>query len=368
MALLRIGVLGTARISLAALIEPARRVSDTVVAGVAARDLACADAFALSHGIPAAYGRYEDMLADPGIDAVYIALPNSMHAPWTLRAIEAGKHVLCEKPFASCAAEARKVAAAADASGLAVMEAMHYRYHPLVQRAREIILEGALGPLRHIQCWTSFVIPDQADIRYDYALGGGAMMDGGCYAADFIRLAAGAEPAVAGALADTHPVGRRLVDRAMAVRFAFPGGGGPGGGPGGPGLEGWLESAFTRGGEFRAEAHVAGEEGHLWLTNFILAHDSRLLVTRSGSAVADEQATGDTSYVWQLRAFAAAALRGQPFPTTAGNAVATMSLVDAAYTAAGLPVRGRDDAGGADDGEGAAQGAGAAGGAPGTPG
>jgi len=291
------------------------------------------------------------MLADPGIDAVYIPLPNSLHAPWTLRAIEAGKHVLCEKPLAACAAEARRVAAAADASGLAVMEAMHYRYHPLVQRAREIILEGALGRLRHIQCWTGFVIPDQADIRYDYALGGGAMMDGGCYAADFIRLAAGAEPAVAGALADTHPVGPRLVDRAMAVRFAF-----PGGGDGGDGLEGWLESAFTRGGEFRAEAHVAGEEGHLWLTNFILAHDSRLLVTRRGSVVADEQATGETTYVWQLRAFAAAALRGQPFPTTAGNAVATMSLVDAAYTAAGLPLRGQDGAGGPDDAEGAGDG------------
>ena len=104
------------------------------MAAVAARDKSRADAFALRHGIPTAYGSYEDMLADPDIDAIYNPLPNSLHGPWTLRAIAAGKHVLCEKPFASNADEAAQVADAAAASGLVVMEAMHYRYHPLTRR------------------------------------------------------------------------------------------------------------------------------------------------------------------------------------------------------------------------------------------
>ena len=196
MDLLRIGTLGSSRISEAALIDPAASVPEVTVAAVAARDKSRADAFALRHGIPAAYGSYEDLLADPDIDAVYNPLPNSLHGPWTLRAIAAGKHVLCEKPFASNADEAARVADAAAASGLVVMEAMHYRYHPLTRRLSELVAE--LGPVQHLQCWTSFAIKDPDDIRYDFDLGGGALMDGGCYAIDCLRLLGageGQEPA-----------------------------------------------------------------------------------------------------------------------------------------------------------------------------
>ena len=122
--MLRIGSLGSSRISQAALIEPADSVPEVAVAAVAARDMARAEAYALRHGLERAYGSYEELLADPDIDAVYNPLPNSLHGPWTLRAIEAGKHVLCEKPFASNADEAARVAQAASASGLVVMEAM----------------------------------------------------------------------------------------------------------------------------------------------------------------------------------------------------------------------------------------------------
>ena len=179
---LRIGVLGTARISATALLGPAASTPEVTVAAVAARDQYRAEAYAEQHGIPVAYGGYEALLGDPDIDAVYNPLPNSLHGPWTMRAIAAGKHVLCEKPFASNAHEAAQVADAASASGLVVMEAMHYRYHPLIRRLRELV--GELGPVRHIQCWTSFVIGNEDDIRYDYDLGGGALMDGGCYALD----------------------------------------------------------------------------------------------------------------------------------------------------------------------------------------
>ena len=353
---LRIGILGAARITARALIAPARALSaDTgpsgtgpsgTVAAVAARDGARAAQYAARHEIPVSFSSYEELLDSPDVDAVYIPLPNALHAPWTLRALAAGKHVLCEKPFASNAAEATEVAAAAAASGLVVMEAMHYRYHPLVQRLVTLIRDGAIGVPEHAQAWTSWAIGNPADIRYDYALGGGALMDGGCYAIDCVRLAGSAsgaaagegDPAIAGALADPMP-GDGRVDRDFAARLAFPGG-----------LTGWFESAFTRDGEFRADVHVIGDAGHLWLRNFINAQEGLLVVTRDEEVVSEVHAAdlrgsgsdldADTTFAWQLRAFAAAVRDGTPFPTTADSAVTTMRLIDDGYRAAGLPVRG----------------------------
>ena len=329
---LRIGVLGTARISTAALLGPAASVPEVTVAAVAARNGSRAAAYAREHQIPLAYDGYHTLLADPDIDAVYNPLPNSLHGPWTLTAIAAGKHVLCEKPFASNAAEAARVADAAAASGLVVMEAMHYRYHPLIRRLSE--LTGELGPVRHIQCWTSFVISDPADIRYDYALGGGALMDGGCYAIDCLRLLGPGEPSVTAALADPWSLSREpssgaVADRAMAVRLAFPGG-----------ATGWFESAFTLDGEFRADVHVSCEHGTVWVQDFIRPHWGHLVAVRNGSVLADERGAGDTSYIEQLRAFAAGIVSGAVVPTSAAHAVTTMRLIDDAYRAAGLLPRG----------------------------
>ena len=326
--MLRIGTLGTSRISQAALIEPAAGVAGVTVAAVAARDGARAEHYALRHGISKAYGSYQEMLDDPEIDAVYNPLPNSLHGPWTLRAIAAGKHVLCEKPFASNADEAAQVARAASASGLVVMEAMHYRYHPLIQRLTEVV--GELGPVRHIQAWTSFAIVNPGDIRYDYGLAGGAMMDGGCYALDCLRLLGGDEPSVTGALAD--PVdwgtGPEAADRSLAVRLAFPGG-----------ATGWFESSFTRDGAFRADLHVICEDGLVHLDNFIFPARGRLVATRDGAVVADDEGAGESTYVYQLRAFAAAIASGEPVPTSAASALVTMRLIDDAYRTAGLAPR-----------------------------
>jgi predicted dehydrogenase len=389
----RIGILGTARIARRALIEPARAVEAVSVTAVAGRDSPRTSAYAAEHGIPEVYDSYEELLASPKVDAVYVPLPNALHAPWTLQSIAAGKHVLCEKPFTSNAAEAAEVLAAASATDLVVMEAMHYRYHPLVERLVSLVGDGAIGAPEHVQAWTSWAIPNPDDIRYDYALGGGALMDGGCYAIDCVRLVdeaagppaagaaaagevgadaggadaggadaggagaggadgggavdggpgdggadeggAGAGPVVTGALADPLPGG--LVDRSMAARLAFPGG-----------MTGWFESSFTQDGEFRADVHVIGAAGKLWLENFVNAHEGRLVVTRETSLVSVERAAdlrrydeaGDTTFAWQLRAFAAAVLDGAPFPTTVASAVTTMRLIDEAYHAAGLPVRG----------------------------
>ena len=337
---LRIGVLGTARISTTALLGPAASVPEVTVAGVASLNRSRAMAYAQEHQIPVAYDGYHALLEDPDIDAVYIPLPNSLHGPWTLTAIAAGKHVLCEKPFASNALEAGQVADAAAAAGLVVMEAMHYRYHPLIRRLVEVT--GELGPVRHIQCWTSFVISDPGDIRYDYALGGGALMDGGCYAIDCLRLLGPGEPSVTAALADpcgpapgalpgapSGPSSGAVADRAMAVRLAFPGG-----------ATGWFESAFTLDGEFRADVHVSCEHGTVWVQDFIRAQRGHLVAVRNGSVLADERGAGDTTYTEQLRAFAAATVSGAAVPTSAARAVTTMRLIDDAYRAAGLLPRG----------------------------
>ena len=324
---LRIGVLSTARITDAALLDAAESVPGVSVDAVAARDGERAAAYAREHGISRSYGSYDDLLADPEIDAIYNPLPNSLHAPWTLSAIAAGKHVLCEKPFALNAAEATRVADAAEESGLVVMEAMHYRYHPLTDRLAEEV--ASIGPVRNIQCWTSWAVANPADIRWDYALGGGALMDGGCYALDCIRFLADSpagSPVVESAVAQT---GAPAVDAVAGARLALPDGG-----------TAWSESAFTREGEFRADLHVTGDGGHLWLRNFIPAHNGRLLVTKNGKELSNIPGDGDTTYTGQLRAFCAAITRGTPFPTTARNAVATMRLIDAAYTAASLPPRG----------------------------
>ena len=337
--MLRIGTLGSARISQRALIEPSAGVADVTVSAVAARDLARAEAFALRHGIPKAYGSYQELLADPDVDAIYNPLPNALHGLWTLRAIAAGKHVLCEKPFASNADEAARVAKAAAGSGLVVMEAMHYRYHPLTRRLGEVVTE--LGGARHIQAWTSFAIADPGDIRYDFGLGGGALMDGGCYAIDCLRLLGASdgqsEPAVTGALADPVALdaGGAVADRSLAARLAFPGG-----------ATGWFESTFTRDGEFRADLHVICRDGLVHLDNFIFPVRGRLTAIRDqrgqrdGTVVADEPGEGESTYVYQLRAFAAAISSGDPVPTSAEHAAVTMRLIDDAYRAADLLPRG----------------------------
>src|SRR5712671_2863580 len=153
----RIGILGAARIAPAAVIKPARNIGPAVIAAVAARDRSRADAFASKHGIPNVRDSYAALVADPEIDAIYNPLPNGLHAEWTIAALEAGKHVLCEKPFTANAKEAEDVAAVASRTGLVVMEAFHYRYHPLAQRMREIVESDELGKIRRVE--TSLCFP-----------------------------------------------------------------------------------------------------------------------------------------------------------------------------------------------------------------
>src|SRR5262249_55558375 len=144
--------------------------------------------FAARHRIPRSYGGYPELLADPDVDAVYIPLPNGLHGRWTLAALAAGKHVLCEKPFTANAGEALRVAEAAARTDQVVMEAFHYRYHPLAARMAAIVSSGELGTLREIRTAVCFPLPRFGDIRYQWDLAGGALMDAGCYAVHMARL------------------------------------------------------------------------------------------------------------------------------------------------------------------------------------
>ncbi|MEZ4557648.1 MAG: Gfo/Idh/MocA family oxidoreductase [Caldilineaceae bacterium] len=168
--------------------------------------------------IPTVHAGYDALLADPEIDAVYVPLPNNLHAAWSIKALEAGKHVLCEKPMAANGDEARAMARAADATGLALIEAFHYRYHPLAVRAREIVRGGELGAVQHIDA--EFCTPSVRphNIRFRYDLAGGATMDLGCYAIDMIRFLSGEELTVVDAQAKTASP---QIDRAMRARFTL---------------------------------------------------------------------------------------------------------------------------------------------------
>jgi predicted dehydrogenase len=324
---MRIGVLGAARIAPAALMRPARVVDGVTVAAVAARDRGRAEAFASKYGVATVHDSYADLVDDPSLDAVYNPLPNGLHAQWTLAAIKAGKHVLCEKPFTSNAAQAREVAAAADGTGLVVMEAFHYRYHPLARRMEEVAHGGELGRIVRVETAMCFPLPRFTDIRYNYDLAGGALMDAGCYAVHCLRLLAPGDPTVTGARALTLQRDPRI-DRALTADFTFP-----------EGATGRIHTSMWSSTLLRIRAQVTGERGTMTVNNFAVPQlPSRFLVTVDGRR-RRETFGGEATYVHQLRAFAAA-VAGQPTNLTPpSDSVATMSLIDDIYTAAGLPLR-----------------------------
>jgi predicted dehydrogenase len=192
---IRWGVLSTANIGVAKVLPAMQRGDYCEVTALASRDLAKAQATAKQLGIPKAYGSYEELLADPEVDAIYNPLPNHLHVPWSIKAIEAGKHVLCEKPIALTAAEAQELADAAAAHPqLKVMEAFMYRHHPQWQRARQIVSEGGIGQLRTIQSFFSYYNDDPSNVRNQADIGGGGLMDIGCYNISLSRFMFDAEP------------------------------------------------------------------------------------------------------------------------------------------------------------------------------
>jgi predicted dehydrogenase len=209
---MRMGILGTARIA-RAFCQGVATSEHVTVAAVASRDAARAATFAREQAVAHHYGSYEELLADRSIDAVYVPLPNSLHVEWSIRALRAGKHVLCEKPLAPTAREARAMFAAAHEQGVYLAEGYPYRAQPQTLRLRELIEAGAIGRLRFIQAHFTFTLDAATDVRLDPKLAGGALLDVGCYSVSLIRALAGQRPVRVSALArwDSSGVDRTLV-------------------------------------------------------------------------------------------------------------------------------------------------------------
>jgi len=218
---IRWGILSTAHIGRNSVIPAIHKARNSVVAAVASRNLERARAFARETNIPTAYGSYEELLADPNIDAIYNPLPNSEHAPWSIRCAEAGKATLCEKPLASNAAEAQAMVDAFARHNVLLAEAFMYRFHPQTQRVRAMIAEGAVGEINIIQASFTFDITGRDDdIRLKKSLAGGGLMDVGCYCVNVMRLMTGEEPVDARAFARMGPE----VDETLTGILAFPSG------------------------------------------------------------------------------------------------------------------------------------------------
>jgi predicted dehydrogenase len=328
---LRIGILGAARIADLAIVSPAGATGDRLVA-VAARDRARAKEFAARNRVERVLDSYADVIGDPEVEIVYNPLANALHGPWNLAAARAGKHVLSEKPFASNAREAREVRKAARAADVVMMEGFHYLFHPVLRRAHEVLAEGELGELRHVEALTMMPAPPETDPRWSLQLAGGALMDLGCYGLHAHRTL--------GPWAGGLP---RLVAARGAERAGH------------PGVDEWLDAelAFPGGGTGVARCHMAddwrmtlrlvGSHGELVVHNYVQPHlDDRVTITtRAGTRI--EQLGRRSSYLYQLEAFRAHLREGAGLPLDLDDAVETSELIDAVYRAAGFEPRPRLD-------------------------
>lgn len=326
----RLGVLAASRIADLAVIEPVAVVDGVELAAVAARDLVRARAAADRWACARAFGSYRELVECDEVDAVYIATPASLHRAWAVAAIEAGKHVLCEKPFAANAADAQVIADAANASDVVVMEAYHWRYHPYVAQMREVLDSGELGAISRVEATFDIQRGDipRDDIRWDLSIGGGSTMDLGCYPIQWVRWAVGADPEVVSAVADVPVPG---IDATLTAELRWPNG-----------ITGSVSSTMEADGieGMVAWLRVVGDSGTMTATNPLAPQFGGATITvETGGGSRTIEADRSTTYSHQLVAFRDAIERGAPFPTTADDGVATMAIIDACYVAAGLDPR-----------------------------
>ena len=330
---IKMGMLGAARIGREGLVRPAHKVDGIELYAVAARDADRARAYADQHEIPVTFPSYQAMLDDPSINAIYNPLPNGLHCEWSIRALEAGKHVLCEKPLAANAAEARAMAAVATAHDRVLMEALHYRFHPLAVRMQEAVAQ--LGRIRHIETSMCIPLPAFKDIRYNYELGGGAAMDLGVYTISLLRFLAGAasepamleEPSIESVRAKLRG---KNIDRAMKVDLRWT-----------TGATGRLHFSLWSTSVLKLSARVIGEHSELRVRNPYIPHLLNRLELRLKDRKLTEKVSGETSYTCQLREFQRRINGESPGGSVdLPDSIATMALIDAIYDRAGLPRRG----------------------------
>jgi predicted dehydrogenase len=323
---LRVGVLSTANIATEKVIPGMRRGTRCEVVAIASRDGAAARAVAERLAIPRAHGSYEELLADPRVDAVYIPLPNHLHAEWTIAAASAGKHVLCEKPLAVTAADAERMVEACREAGVILLEAFMYRLHPSWEAVREIVASGRIGRLVAVQSWFSYFNDDPANIRNIREVGGGALFDIGCYNVNLSRMLFGAEPSRVSSAITRDPVSG--VDTVTSAILEFP-----------TGVATFTCSTRT---ETDQRVHVYGTTGRVAIEipfNIPPDRPTRVFVTAGGDppvAPATETITFDTAdpYAVEADRFAAAIQDGAPVPIPAEDAVANLRVIERIFAAA----------------------------------
>ena len=326
----RFGTLGAANITPRALLEPANGNAEVQVVAIAARDRARAAAMAEKGGVAHVLDDYQAVIDHPDVNAIYNPLPISHHREWTLKALAAGKPVLCEKAFALNQREAEEMAEAADKAGLLLIEAFHYRYHPVFLRAREIHRSGAIGAIERIEgVFHAGVGPagiPKTNIRMIYATGGGATMDMGCYPLSWLRHFTDEEPRVVVAEAVEGPPD---VDLRLKTTVEFP-----------SGATGSASGSMLPGEDFRATLVVQGSKGKLTVTNPLVPQMGHEIKVEVNGKTETETLTRRPTYDFQLDAFVRALETGERLPTDAADAIKQMRLIDSAYRAAGMKPRG----------------------------
>ncbi|ARA94046.1 NAD-binding protein [Rhodothermaceae bacterium RA] len=315
MAPLRWGILSTARIGVQKVIPALQKSTLGTVVAIASRDRDRARAVADDLGIPTVHGSYEALLADPSVDAVYNPLPNHLHVPWSIRALEAGKHVLCEKPLALSSAEAQTLVDAADAHpGLKVMEAFMYRFHPQWVQVKAWLDEDRIGPLRAIQAFFSYFNADPNNIRNQPDAGGGALMDIGCYPISLSRWCFGTEPDRVFGTMERDP--RFGTDRLTSGLLDFGSG----------------TASFTCSTQLSPfqRVHLLGPEGRITLEIPFNAPPDRAcrLWLQQGRHVEEVLTDAVDQYTAQGDAFARAVLDDTPVPTPLHDAVANLRVLE----------------------------------------
>ena len=323
---LKIGTLGCAKITPQSLIRPAKKNDDVVVFAVAARDYGKAQKFARRYGIPKVHKDYESLIQDPEIDAIYNPLPNSLHAEWSIRAMRAGKHVLCEKPMAANAVEAQKMQTVAEEEDKVLMEAFHWRYHPLAERLIELLRAQTIGEVSRIEASFCIPLPFPNDIRYNPDLGGGALMDTGCYTVNILRHLMGEEPSV---LSASVKKSSPTIDRFMEADLEFP-----------SGVVGHIRCSIWGWPLVSVTAKVVGNLGSIKVVNPVIPHILyHHLKIDSPTVKGTERFWGQSTYDCQLQKFVAGIQEGSQIITDYRDAVLNMKIIDEIYMKAGMKPR-----------------------------
>ncbi|MCG2786136.1 MAG: Gfo/Idh/MocA family oxidoreductase [Anaerolineae bacterium] len=314
---LRWGLLSTAKIN-AALFKPLAKSKRNTLFAVGSRSEESAQAYAAEHGIPRAHGSYEALLADPQVDVIYNSLPNHLHAEWTIKALEAGKHVLCEKPFALTLAEVDAMTEAAQRTGKALAEAFMYRTHPQTLKVKEIIDSGKIGKILLVKGGFTFTFNRPGNYRLDPAFGGGALWDVGCYPISYARSMLGLEPLE---VFGWQATGESGIDESFSGQMRFPGD---------------VHTQFDCGfrGPFRAFIEIVGEQGTLEIPSpFHAGKKSEILLVRDGKTKTIE-IKGQHQYLGEIEDMADAILLGKAPHISLADSRANVAAILALYKSA----------------------------------